>query len=175
MIIRGPFVKIRVKKMRISGEMCIFAPSNPKTTTMMEANDKGQVSHPISYYWNLVKDLDDTTKLELIILLADSLRDSITKAGGTAEEEDTRKDRNAISDKIYPLTVVADRYGGCYSKGKYLAFNLFPWDVPREIEGSDVECGGFWWSKASEAYTVGKGNTVNDAVEDLKRLLDEKL
>ena len=29
----------------------------------MEANDKGQVSHPISYYWNLVKDLDDATKL----------------------------------------------------------------------------------------------------------------
>ena len=30
---------------------------------------------------------------------------------------------------IYPLTVVEDRYGGCYSKGIYLAFNLYGGDI----------------------------------------------
>ena len=75
---------------------------------------------------------------------------------------------------IYPLTIVSDRYGGCYSGGKYLAFNLFPWDLPREIEGSDVDCGGFWWSDACKAYIVGKGKTVTEAIDDLARRLNEQ-
>ena len=76
-------------------------------------------------------------------------------------------------DKIYPLTITRDRYGGTYSKGRFLAFNKFPWDLPREIEGNDIECGGFWWSEESEAYTIGKGKTIMEAVEDLKRQLEE--
>ncbi len=35
-------------------------------------------SHPISYYWNVVKDMDDSQKLELITLLAKSVKPAMT-------------------------------------------------------------------------------------------------
>jgi hypothetical protein len=44
---------------------------------------------------------------------------------------------------IWPITVTTDRYGGCYSKGKFLAFNLLPWQVPEEIDGDDITCMDF--------------------------------
>ena len=31
-------------------------------------------THPMSYYWNVVKDMDDSQKLELITLLAESVK-----------------------------------------------------------------------------------------------------
>ena len=77
-------------------------------------------------------------------------------------------------DKIYPLTITRDRYRGGYSKGRFLAFNLLPWQLPKEIDGDDVTCGGFWWSDDCKAYTIGKGKTIMEAVEDLKRQLEEK-
>ena len=71
---------------------------------------------------------------------------------------------------IYPLTVVEDRYGGCYSKGIYLAFNLEAWDVPEDVNGSDVDCICFWDDDAKE-YAIGKGNTAQEAIDDLARKL----
>lgn len=38
----------------------------------------------------------------------------------------------------YPITVVADRYGGLYTEGEWLAFPLRPEDVPRQSNGSDI-------------------------------------
>lgn len=69
-------------------------------------------------------------------------------------------------EHIYPLTIVEDRYGGCYSGGGYLAFNLEPWDVPEDVNGSDVECISFWDEEAKE-YAIGKGDTVQEAINDL--------
>lgn len=71
---------------------------------------------------------------------------------------------------IYPLTVVEDRYGGCYSKGIYLAFNLEAWDVPEDVNGSDVDCACFWDDDAKE-YAIGKGNTAQEAIDDFARKL----
>ena len=70
---------------------------------------------------------------------------------------------------IYPLVIVCDRYNGTYSGGKYTAWNHCLDEIPQEIEGDDVECMGFWWGEASEKYTVGKGSTIAEAVEDLAR------
>lgn len=69
-------------------------------------------------------------------------------------------------EHIYPLTIVEDRYGGCYSKGHYLAFNLEPWEVPEDVNGSDVDCICFWDEDAKE-YAIGKGNTAQEAINDL--------
>ena len=74
------------------------------------------------------------------------------------------------SENIYPLTVVEDRYGGCYSKGIYLAFNLEAWDVPEDVNGSDVDCVCFWDDDAKE-YAIGKGDTAQEAIDDLARKL----
>lgn len=75
---------------------------------------------------------------------------------------------NELKD-IYPLTIVADRYGGTYSGGKYLAFNSLPEDISEDIHGSDLECRDFWIkSERNEKFIVGKGETVQEAYDDLK-------
>lgn len=82
------------------------------------------------------------------------------------------KDIKKIED-IYPLTVVCDRYMGSYSGGKYLAFNMDAFSVSRfPIDDSDIECMEFWFSEGKN-YTIGKGNTVLEAVEDLFLKLKE--
>ena len=72
---------------------------------------------------------------------------------------------------IYPLTIIRDRYNGVYSKGKYLAFNTDYYDIPQEIDGDDVECFDFWYSLEPNKYIIGKGNTIEEALENLIELL----
>lgn len=76
-------------------------------------------------------------------------------------------------NEIYPLTIVRDRYMGSYSDGKYTAWNLESWEVPRAIAGDDIECMGFWWQCNAYGITVGRGNTPEEAVEDLRKRMDE--
>lgn len=64
----------------------------------------------------------------------------------------------------YPLTIVEDRYGGCYSGGAYTAWNLEPWEVPVDIADGDLGCGVFW---ANNKLTYGKGGTPDEAERDL--------
>ena len=67
---------------------------------------------------------------------------------------------------IYPLIIVLDRYSGAYSGGEYTAFNLeYP---PKEIYSSDVECMEFW---DTTDLKVGKGNTPEEAINNLKEVL----
>ena len=70
-----------------------------------------------------------------------------------------------MAKEIYPLTIISDRYGGIYSKGKYLAFNLEYDEIPSSINGDDVDCHSFWIE--NEDYLVGKGNCIDKAIEDL--------
>lgn len=49
-----------------------------------------------------------------------------------------KKDLEAWIKIKYPITVVADRYGGLYTEGEWLAFPLRPEDVPRQSNGSDI-------------------------------------
>ena len=70
-------------------------------------------------------------------------------------------------DDIHPLTIISDRYGGCYSGGKYIAFNLEPWDVPKAVDGSDSECSNFWWGNDCQEFMIGKGETPEEACYDL--------
>lgn len=48
------------------------------------------------------------------------------------------KDLEVWIKNKYPITVVADRYGGLYTEGEWLAFPLRPEDVPRQSNGSDM-------------------------------------
>ena len=75
---------------------------------------------------------------------------------------------------VYPVTIINDRYGGCYSKGAFLAFNLEPWDVPKGVSwGGDVDCAEFWADEAPK-YVIGKGNTPNEAYRDLVERIQTK-
>jgi hypothetical protein len=75
-------------------------------------------------------------------------------------------------EDIYPLTIVSDRYSGAYSGGQYLAFNLYPDNVPRSVGGEDMEEGLFWDDGGEhEKYIIGKGETPNAAADDLAKKL----
>ena len=79
----------------------------------------------------------------------------------------------AWTDKndIYPLTIVKDRYSGCYSGGEYTAWNLEPEEIPTEIFYDDVSCYGFW---LSNKILVGKGDTPQEAIMNLEKLLGDE-
>ncbi len=70
--------------------------------------------------------------------------------------------------KVYPVTIVSDRYDGTYSNGKWLAFQLDPENIPEEIGSSDPDEMIFWLEHTDEKLPVGKGNSPNEALEDLK-------
>lgn len=69
-----------------------------------------------------------------------------------------------LAKTIFPLTITADRYLGCYSGGEYLAWNLHPYQVPADIAASDGSAISFW---AKNRIPVGKGDTIGAAIEDL--------
>ena len=74
------------------------------------------------------------------------------------------------SAECYPLTIVMDRYTGTYSGGKFLAFNLDFDEIPEEVNGGDVTCANFFYSTD---IVYGRGDTPNEAYEDLQRRLSE--
>jgi hypothetical protein len=54
---------------------------------------------------------------------------------------------DVVPREIYPLTIVSDRYGGCYSDAQYLALNCYACDIPNDIGGCDGEEMVFWGGK----------------------------
>lgn len=74
-----------------------------------------------------------------------------------------------MTDKdCYPITIVADRYGGTYSGGKWLAFNIDYHKLPVDIDGDDITCANFWKSYKGK---VGKGISSKDALKNLIDIL----
>ena len=74
------------------------------------------------------------------------------------------------SEDPYPLTIIKDRYNGCYSGGKYTAWPIDYWDIPGGPDGCDPECSKFW---REYEYPVGKGETAQDAINDLLPKMDD--
>lgn len=72
---------------------------------------------------------------------------------------------NAVKD-IYPCTIIKDRYNGTYSGGPWLAFNLYPEDIPKEIGAGDTEEMNYFWREFLPVV-IGLGLTPNAALEDL--------
>ena len=72
---------------------------------------------------------------------------------------------------IYPCTVLLDRYGGSFSKAKWLAFNLSYSQIPDAIDDSDPIALNFWLEYRSNEnnfpYKVGFGNNPYEAYLDL--------
>ena len=80
---------------------------------------------------------------------------------------------DACKCSLYPLTIVEDRYTGVYSGGIYTAWHLAPYERPEEIDADDVTCYDFWINK-SKGYLVGVGDTIKEAIEDLKKKLGDE-
>lgn len=67
---------------------------------------------------------------------------------------------------IYPCVIFADRYGGIYSGGKWVA--LYRKDIPKQCFGDDGTNLTFW-ADYNEPY--GIGDSPNEALENLTTYL----
>lgn len=72
---------------------------------------------------------------------------------------------------IYPIAVVTDRYWGTYSGGIWTAWNCRPTEIPEAIFADDIPCSDFW---STTTMIIGRGRTPEDAIEDLKRRLEQE-
>jgi len=64
---------------------------------MATTTTRRRTAHPMSYYWNLVKDMDDSQKLELVTMLIESVKPKITAA--PPMKRYTMDDINAMIDE----------------------------------------------------------------------------
>lgn len=72
----------------------------------------------------------------------------------------------------YPTTIVRDRYSGCYSGALWLAFPYEFCEIDPAVCDGDPDCWHFW-----DTYKgfVGKGSTIEDAVNNLRlKLMQEQ-
>jgi len=76
------------------------------------------------------------------------------------------KDNNLIGGEVYPCIIIPDRYDGCYSGASWTAWNLYIEGFPYGPESGDSECYNFWQDYKG---IVGKGNTPQEAYNDLKK------
>lgn len=76
-------------------------------------------------------------------------------------------------DKIYPITIISDRYSGTYSGGEWTAWALYPENLPDGIIDGDVECACAWVNLKEDRkhgkIAFGIGNTPDEALRDLVR------
>ena len=68
----------------------------------------------------------------------------------------------------WPVTIVKSRYGGVYEPGEWIAFPHAPADIPDDWRAGDAACAEFF---AQRGGHVGGGDTPNEALADLLRLL----
>ena len=69
---------------------------------------KQQATHPMSYYWGMVKDMDDSQKLELVTMLIDSVKPIQTRplADIPMDEEFADMDKELYTpEEAYELTM----------------------------------------------------------------------
>ena len=83
---------------------------------------------------------------------------------------------------LYPIVVVEDRYGGCYSHGRWFAIaeadkplegiSRVNWVMENGAGSNDVTCGIFW---ADPPPWVAVGNTPDEAVASLRAKPDAQM
>lgn len=83
---------------------------------------------------------------------------------GLRRQEEERRRREWWLENLYPVTIIADRYSGTYSGGRYVAFGLYADAIPEGATGGDIECAEFF---ASKDVIYGVGETPNEALENL--------
>lgn len=64
----------------------------------------------------------------------------------------------------WPVTIISDRYHGCYSGASWLAFPLDFDEIPEDVNDEDLPCQDFW---DNYDEPIGLGETPEDALADL--------
>ena len=73
-------------------------------------------------------------------------------------------------EMIWPVTIAADRYGGTYAGGLWLALPLHPAAVPDGPFGGDAVASR-WWAELGD-MPLERGDTPDRAYDDLARWLE---
>jgi hypothetical protein len=68
---------------------------------------------------------------------------------------------------ISPITIILDPQDGEHSGAQWLAFQSFPDELPKDCLGAGM-CEKFWQDHDDLKLPIGKGNTPNEALADLK-------
>lgn len=77
--------------------------------------------------------------------------------------------------EVYPCTIFPARYGGAYEGAPWIAVDIHADSVYVSYAlGDDNECSHFFSSQGARFWgvTIGRGNTPNEAYNDLKSQLD---
>lgn len=85
-------------------------------------------------------------------------------------------DIKEVYRKLYPLTIVMDRYTGTYSGGVFTAWELDVDEVPWEIAGGDLTASTLF-DKIRDGrlnLVYGVGRTPDDAAMDLYLKLNKQ-
>lgn len=86
----------------------IFAATNPIISMFMATTATRNTAHPISYYWGLVKDMDNSQKLELVTMLIDSVKPVQTRSLIDAPREEAFPDMDKelyTAEEAYELSM----------------------------------------------------------------------
>lgn len=78
---------------------------------------------------------------------------------------------------LYPITIIADPFAGKYSGSTFLAVHELPKDVNSVLYGNDFALNFVFWDNydAEIDGIIGKGETPDEAVADLKRKLSKQI
>lgn len=64
----------------------------------------------------------------------------------------------------YPVTIILDRYNGSYLGAKFIAYPQEPHEICNEVNSDEITYLTYWNDFSG---IIGKGNTPNEAYEDL--------
>lgn len=80
-------------------------------------------------------------------------------------------DVDRVPNELYPVFIIEDRYGGTYSKGKWIAMSEYDkntFDFLQEgPHNCDPEARDFWDNEAPKRSDIAVGNTPNEALNNL--------
>ena len=127
----------------------------------------------ISYRVSTRIECDRTGSPRSLVAIPSEILRALGLEDGSVAELQVRPEDGGLQLVLEPIhcpgarTVVADRYGGGYSGGRYVAWPLPEEAIPPESQGGDIEAGVFW----SEPHLCGLGTAPEAALQDLERRL----
>ena len=83
----------------------------------------------------------------------------------------TLDDMSEVRKEPAFVTIVSSRYGGTYEPGVWVAFPMWPEQLPADWNADDVACSRFFADRHGE---FGGGDTPQEAYEDLLRILQNR-
>jgi hypothetical protein len=75
----------------------------------------------------------------------------------------------------WPTTIVRDRYRGAYSGGRWVAFPVYPEEVPDAIFDEDIPCIKYWKEQQEGHVPAGVGATPDEALARLREAVTRAL